>query len=202
MMRLTSRAGTQTPIRAGYHTGDGRRTLCAKRDGPWALTEREPRARQCFVCDHRRRWDARDLEPNVIVPRPVTPLTMLVDAGPIDPRLRDLLERHPLSLDARHAKEPLTEDVVWSTQRWEEVARSADRIGEFTPPKGTRPPPDQRWSTYLISEGPLPGAADTETALAHLPDWAESIERAMALYAKWARESPRHRVQPRGSSGR
>jgi excisionase family DNA binding protein len=202
MMRLTSRAGTQTPIRAGYHTGDGRRTLCGKRDGPWALTEREPRARQCFVCDHRRRWDARDLDANAIVPRPVTPLTVLVDAGPIGPPLRDLLERHPQSLDARHAKEPLTEDVVWSTQRWEEVARTADRIGEFTPPKETRPPPLQRWSTYLISEGPLPGASDPEMALAQLPDWAESIERAMALYAKWARESPRHRIQPRGSSRR
>ena len=118
------------------------------------------------------------------------------------PPLRDLLERHPQSLDARHAKEPLTEDVVWSTQRWEEVARTADRIGEFTPPKGTRPPPLQRWSTYLISEGPLPGASDPEMALAQLPDWAESIERAMALYAKWARESPRHRIQPRGSSRR
>jgi excisionase family DNA binding protein len=202
MMRLTKRAGTQTPIRAGYHTGDGRRTLCGKRDGQWDLTEREPRARQCFVCDHRRRWDARDLDANVIVPRPVTPLTVLVDAGPIDPRLCDLLGRHPLSLDARHAKEPLTEDVVWSSQRWEEVARTADRIREFTPPKGMWLPPYQRWSTYLISERPLPGAADTEKALAQLPDWAESVERAMALYAKWANESPRHRVQRRGSSRR
>lgn len=202
MMRLTSRAGTQAPIRAGYHTGDGRRTLCGKRDGPWALTEREPRARQCFVCDHRRRWDARDLDANAIVPRPVTPLTVLVDAGPLDPRLRDLLERHPQSLDARHAKEPLTEDVVWSSQRWEEVARTADQIGEFTPPKATRPPPYERWGTYLISEGSVPGAADPEKALAQLPEWAESIERAMALYAKWARESPRHRIQSRGSSRR
>jgi excisionase family DNA binding protein len=202
MMRLTKRAGRQSPIRAGYHTGDGRRTLCGKRDGPWALTEREPRARQCFVCDHRRRWDARDLDANVIVPRPVTPLTVLVDAGPIDPRLRDLLERHPRALDTRHAKEPLTGDVVWSTQRWEEVARTADRIGESTPPKGTQVPAHQRWSTYLISEGPLPGASDPEMAVAQLPDWAESIERAMALYAKWARESPRHRIQPRGSSRR
>lgn len=128
MMRLSTRAGTQSPIRAGYHTGDGRRTLCGKRDGPWALTEREPRARQCFVCDHRRRWDARDVDANIIVLRPVTPLTVLVDAGRIDPRLRDLLERHPESLDARHAKEPLTEDVVWSSQRWEEIAhRGSDR---------------------------------------------------------------------------
>lgn len=39
----------------------------------------------------------------------------------------------------------------------------------------------------------------TLTALAHVPDWAESIERAMALYAKWARESPRHRVPRAGA---
>jgi hypothetical protein len=136
------------------------------------------------------------------VPRPVTPLRVLVDAGPLDPRLRGLLERHPQSLDARHTKDPLTEDVVWSSQRWEEVARTADRIGEFTPPKGTWLPPSQRWGTYIISEGSVPGAADTEKALDHLPDWAESIERAMALYAKWARESPRHRIQSRGSSRR
>jgi hypothetical protein len=127
---------------------------------------------------------------------------VLVDAGPLDPRLRDLLERHPQSLDARHAKEPLTEDVVLSSQRCEEVARTADQIGEFTPPKATRLAPYQRWGTYLISEGSVRGAADPEKALAQLPDWAESIERAMALYAKWARESPRHRIQPRGSSRR
>jgi hypothetical protein len=193
MMRLTNRAGTRTPIRAGYHTGDGRRTLCGKREGPWGLTEREPQARQCFVCDHRRRWEARDLEANIIVRRPVTPLTVLVDAGPIDSRLRDLFERHRQSLDARHAKEPLTEDVVWSMQRWEEVARTADRIGEFMPPKGSWLPPHQRWGTYLISEGPVPGASDTEKALAQLPDWAESVERAMTLYGKWARESSRQR---------
>jgi excisionase family DNA binding protein len=202
MMRLTSRAGTSAAIRAGYHTGDGRRTLCGKGDGPWALTEREPRARQCFVCEHRRRWDARDLDANIFAPRPVTPLMVLVDAGAIDARLRELLERHPQSLDARHAKSPLTEDVVWSTQRWEDVARTADRIGEFTPPKGSWLPPYQRWGTYLISDGSVPGAADPETALAQLPDWAESIERAMALYAKWAKESPRPRAQPRGSSRR
>jgi hypothetical protein len=33
MMRLTSRGGAPTAIRAGYHTGDGRRTLCGKKDG-------------------------------------------------------------------------------------------------------------------------------------------------------------------------
>jgi hypothetical protein len=202
MMRLSSRAGTRTPIRAGYHTGDGRRTLCGKRDGPWAVSEREPRARQCFVCDHRRRWDARDLDANILVPRPATPLTVLVDAGRIDPRLRAFLERHPQSLDARHAKGPLTEDVAWSTQRWAEVAQTADRIGAFSPPKGSWLPPVQRWGTYLISERPLPGAADTEKALAQLPDWAESIEHAMAFYAKWANESPRHKVHRRGSSRR
>jgi hypothetical protein len=199
MMRLSSRAETQTHIRADYHTGGGRRTLCGKRDGPWALTEREPRARQCFVCDHRRRWDARDLDVTVLLPRPVTPLTVLVDAGPIEPRLRDLLERHSASLDARHAKEPLTEDVVWSTPRREEAVRTADRIGEFAPPKGTWLSPPQRWGTYLISERPLLGAAGAEKALAQLPEWGESIERAMALYAKWARKSPRQGVRPRGA---
>lgn len=65
-----------------------------------------------------------------------------------------------------------------------------------------RPTKSQRWSTYLISDRPLPGAADPEKALAQLPDWAETIERAMALYAKWAEESPRHRAQPRGISRR
>lgn len=202
MVRLSSRAGTLAPIRAGYHTGDGRRTLCGKRDGPWALTDREPRARECFVCDHRRRWYARDLDANILVPRPVTPLTVLVDAGTIGPRLREVLERHPQALDPRHSKEPVTENVAWSTQRWAGVVHTANRIGAFTPPKGSWLSPPQFWGTHLISERPLPGAADPERALTQLPDWAESIERAMALYAHWANESARRRVRPHASSRR
>ena len=139
MMRLTQRGDTTTEIRAGYHAGDGRKTLCGKKDGPWALTEREPRTKQCFVCDHRRRWNARDDDPNILSPRPVTPMKVLVDAGPLDPRLVEMLEAHPESLDARHAAEPLDDDAIW-TNRWHDQHRRAEPIGRFTGSAGPLKP--------------------------------------------------------------
>jgi excisionase family DNA binding protein len=188
MMRLAQRGEGKAVLRAGYHAGDGRKTLCGKRDGPWALTEREPRTKQCFVCDHRRRWNARDLDPNILVPRPVSPLPVLIDAGPVDPRLVDLIERHPTSIDARQAREPLTKDVMWSRNKWAQVESTADRIGQFSPPRGTTLAPRHDWNTMTISSNPDVSPVTTEMALERLPDWADSIERALVLYAKWSKE--------------
>ena len=189
MLRLSQRGESATVIRAGYHTGDGRKTLCGKKDGPWALTEREPRTKQCFVCEHRRRWNARDLDPNILVPRPVSPLRVLIDAGPIDPRLLDLIERHPMSLDARVATEPLTKDAAWSNARWDLVERTAQRIGPFSPPQGATSGPRGHWNTFTISGNPEVSLITTELALERLPGWADGIERALVLYAKWSKEA-------------
>jgi excisionase family DNA binding protein len=189
MMRLAKRGEGKAVLRAGYHAGDGRKTLCGKREGPWALTEREPRTKQCFVCDHRRRWDVRDLDPNILVPRPVTPLPVLIDAGPVDPRLVDLIERHPTSIDARQATEPLTKDVTWSRAKWAEVESSAKPIGQFSPPRGTTLAPRHDWNTMTISDNPDASPITTEMALERLPDWADGIERALVLYAKWSKET-------------
>lgn len=189
MLRLSYRGKTATPIRAGYHAGDGRRTLCGKKDGPWALTERAPGAKQCFVCDHRTRWNGRDRDPDSLGPRPVTPLRVLVDAGPLDPRLTRLIEEHPTALDAKQAKEPLTKDAVWSTEAFARIEREAERIGQFNPPKGTTSAPAAHWNTFTISENPDVTPITTAMALERLPDWADSIERALVLYAKWAKAS-------------
>jgi excisionase family DNA binding protein len=119
MLRQTFRGGEATKIRAGYHSGDGRRTLCGKKDGPWAMTEREPRAKQCFVCDNRIRWNNRDLDRNHFAPRPHTPLQVLIDAELSEQRLTDLIEHHPGSIDARQVSEPLTERDGWlRAGRW------------------------------------------------------------------------------------
>jgi excisionase family DNA binding protein len=191
MLRLTYRGETATMIRAGYHSGNGRRTLCGTKEVAWALTERAPSAKQCFVCDHRTRWDARDLDPNILVPRPITPLRVLVDAAPIDPRLLELIERHPLSLDARQAAHPLAEDVIWSTHKWHEVQRGSQRIGHFMAPTDRSHAPSERWNTYTVSDSPIVGFATTEMALQRLPQWADNIERALVLYGRWAKESSR-----------
>ncbi len=189
MMRLAQRGEGKTVLRAGYHAGDGRKTLCGKRDGPWALTEREPRTKQCFACDHRRRWNARDLDPNILVPRPVSPLAVLIDAGPVDPRLVELIERHPTSLDGRLAKEPLTKDTAWSNDKWGQVQRTAERIGRFSPPQGTTSGPSSHWNTFTISANPDVSLITPELALERLPGWADDIERAMVLYSKWSKET-------------
>lgn len=173
MMRLTQRGETATVIRAGYHAGDGRKTMCGKKDGPWALTEREPRTKQCFACDHRRRWDQRNLDETHLVPRPLTPLRLLVDARPIDPRLLDLVVRHPGSLDARHAKEPLDESTWMGTREWLRVYHDAEPIGQFVAMAGLKAAPAERWSVYTISDRADVGAT-TDFALGRLADWAAS----------------------------
>ncbi|MGH8542839.1 MAG: helix-turn-helix domain-containing protein [Gammaproteobacteria bacterium] len=195
MLRLTKRGETATPIRAGYHEGDGRRTLCGKRDGPWVLRERQPTTRQCFVCEHRARWDARNLDPNILVPRPLTPMTVLIDAEPVDPSLLTLIKQHPTSLDARQAHEPFTPNVGWDFRAMEEIARRAERIGEFKEPGISGLSDEARRPVYLISDNPEVRAPMTDTALQQLPEWAEKIERALALYGKWDKEA-------RGAKGR
>jgi excisionase family DNA binding protein len=191
MLRLTYRGETATPIRAGYHSGDGRRTLCGKKDGPWALTERAPSATRCFVCDHRARWNARDDDPNRLTPRPLTPMKVLVDAGPLDPRLVEMLEAHPQSLDARQATEPLDDNVIYSN-RWHNVHHRGERIGRFTGPPGPLTPQPDRWLQWTISDR-LGFGLTVADALERMPDWANDVERATDLYAKWAKGAPHRR---------
>ena len=193
MMRLTQRGDAASVIRAGYHAGDGRKTLCGKKDGPWALTDREPRTKQCFVCEHRTRWERRDLDETFIVPRPLTPLRLLLDAGPIDPRLMEVILRHPGSLDARQAREPLTDSAIWRTRGWDGAFHAAAPIGQFTALPGLKFERPERWSSYTVSDRNGLGQT-TDQALELLTDWADGIERAAVLYARWSKESaPRRR---------
>ena len=189
MLRLIRRGETATPIRAGYHSGDGRRTLCGKKDGPWALTERAPTAAKCFECDHRERWNARDDDASMLTPRPFTPIKVLVDAGPLDPRLLEMFEAHPESIDARHAAEPLSDDLIWS-KGWQEAHHQAERIAQFTGPPGPLKTQPDRWQQWTISDR-LKFGLSTADAIARMPEWARSIERANVLYLRWAKEAAR-----------
>ena len=198
MLRQTHRGETATKIRAGYHSGDGRRTLCGKKDGPWALTERAPLAKKCFVCDHRTRWEARDLDRNIWTERPLTPLRLVIDVGTIDPRLLQVIQQHPQSLDARQVSEPLTQDVRWSFDRPQELHRRAQAMDHFSdPPAWAQPRSD--WPIYMISGTPNVGMS-TDLALERLPGWADEIDRAMVLYVKWSREptGPKPKAARRG----
>jgi excisionase family DNA binding protein len=191
MMRSTQRGGSATAIRSGYHTGDRRRTLCGRRDGPWALTERQPSRTECFVCDHRKRWDARDLDPNILVPRPLAPLRVLVDAGSIDPRLLVLFERHPRSLDARQSADALTKETTWNMGSWTAVHRAANPVAPFLG-SGVRATSNPTgWPMYTISDRLGIGCLTTDQALERLDDGAGQIERATALYATWDKERGR-----------
>ena len=195
MMRVTHRGTTVTAIRSGFHIGNGRRTLCGRRDGPWSPTERIPRTKQCFVCEHRERWEARDDDPNILAPRPLTPLRVLLDAGPIDPRLRALLEAHPGALDARQAREPLTERMRWRDDANGASHAAGERIGQFSDP-GRLVRGSGQWPLFTISDREGVAFATTQDALERLPEWAEAIERALVLYARWAKE-PRARRNAR-----
>lgn len=195
MMRPTRRGTTVTAIRSGFHIGDGRRTLCGRSDRPWSLTERIPRTKRCFVCEHRERWEARDDDPNVLSPRPLTPLRVLLDTGPIDSRLLALLEAHPRALDARQAREPLTEQMRWHDDAIGASHAASERIGTFMDP-GRLVHGSNRWPLLTISDREGVAITTTQDALERLPEWAESIEAALALYARWAKE-PRARRSAR-----
>ena len=193
MMRMTVRGETATAMRSGYHEGNGRRTLCGKSEGRWALTEREPRSKQCFVCDHRVRWDNRDRDSNWLVPRPMTPLRILVDAGQSDPRLIELVARHPTALDARRVSEPLPEHADINPSKWAVAFGRAEPLGSFKgPPAGTTYEAGS-WATYTISEQPSAGTPLSDLMLQRLEKWAQEIEQASVLYARWAKESQRRR---------
>jgi hypothetical protein len=57
MLRQTVRGEAVVLRRAGWHTGDGRKTACGKKDGPWRLTERRlSLAKMCFECREWQRW--------------------------------------------------------------------------------------------------------------------------------------------------
>jgi hypothetical protein len=73
---------------------------------------------------------------NYIVPRPLTPLRLLLDAGLMDPRLEAFIVGHSGSLDARQAQEPLTEDSLWGTSDWERAFHDAAPIGSSRPCPG------------------------------------------------------------------
>ncbi len=203
MLRMTTRGATPTPIRAGYHEGDGAKTLCGKREGPWALTERKPQTRECFDCDHRVRWRNRDLDSSFLVPRPMTPLCLLVDAGPLDPRVVDLAARHPGAVEVRQAAEPLPEDFSWQWARWDPAFAAATPVGSFQAPDASITGPRTHWTKWTLSDRSDVGTQFDDKFADRMEDWATTVERAYALYARWHREvAPRRAGRQRGGPGR
>lgn len=66
MRRLIRRPGTEDSVRReGWHVGDGTRTLCGRRDGPWQLTERRPTDRTACTSCSDRYWASLKAEPGV-----------------------------------------------------------------------------------------------------------------------------------------
>jgi hypothetical protein len=113
-----------------------------------------------------------------------------VDTGPLDPRLTELVAGHPRALDARQATEPLPDHASYSFDKWAAVFGPADRIGAFqAPPPGTVSH-SVEWATYTISDRPNVGIELSDLTLERLDDWAQTFERALVLYSKWAKEAP------------
>ena len=123
-------------------------------------------------------------------------MRVLVDTGPLDPRLRTLLEAHPRSLDARQAVEPLDEQARWSESRLVAIHRAGEPICQFagqpTYLRGDR----AGWPVYTVSDRPDLAFATTDTALERLPEWAEDIDRALDLYKRWASDGARPGRRP------
>jgi hypothetical protein len=69
---------------------------------------------------------------------------------------------------------------------WESPSRAAP-IGQFAALPGLKLEPPERWSSYTVSD-PNGVGPTTDRALELLPDWAEGIERAAVLYARWSKE--------------
>lgn len=142
----------------------------------------------------------RNNDPNQLSPRPLTPLRVLVDAGPVDPRLRAPFEAHPSSLDARQARELFTERTRWDTRGVVAQFHAGEALNSFAGYPSYLARPESDWFV-TVSERDGAAVAAIDAALEQRRGQAETIERAMALYARWAREdrpSKPGRMKPTG----
>lgn len=128
-------------------------------------------------------------------------LRVLVDAGPVDPRFRALLEAHPSSLDPRQAREPLTERMRWDNRGVRAAHAAGEPLNAFagSPPYFARP--HDHWLLFTVSDREAVAFATTEVALDRLKEQADAIERAMTLYARWAKEDRAAKAGRRSVTG-
>jgi excisionase family DNA binding protein len=121
MMRELRRCEGVAVRKAGWHLGDGRRTDCGKSDGPWHLTERQPRTPQCFECREINIWRL-EKQPGTLdhERRGLARWAILLDCD-LDPAsIVSLAQRAPGHVLVRQSREALTEASV---QLWTGAAR-------------------------------------------------------------------------------
>jgi excisionase family DNA binding protein len=129
MVRQMKRGEGVALRKAGWHTGNGRRTNCGKEEGPWHLTERFPdRAQECFECREYGDWLAeRNPSSLSYQSRESARWSMLLDPD-VDPTpLLALAEKVPGFVVLRQSSRPIISDDL--TSNWGETATELFREG-------------------------------------------------------------------------
>lgn len=206
MVRQMKRGDTVTLRKSGWHTGDGRRTNCGKKEGPWHLTERRlSYDKQCFECREWERWRAEqrpDSEEHRARGR--ARWCVLLDSD-IDPSgVVELAGRAPGHVVVRQANRPITVGDIaedWGkalTDLYREGARLSDGIAEswLEQPPSPVVSNNPDLASYKYPPQTLPSFT------AWLTPIIDDTVRARALRAKWERESKLHGAARRASVGR
>ena len=210
MARETRRGDAVTLIKSGWHLGNGRVTKCGKRDGPWHLTERNPRKDICFVCGERRRWEQEKIKGSLEAESAGKPqFTVLLDEPLEAPAIETLVRRVPSYFSVRRAVRPIT------AENFAHYGRGLHELFAASPvPSGS-----QAYSWNMAPDVTVtddPGVAEAGQVHwgvmdpAAFLDWAgpqvERAEKAQALRRRWDRDAAtrrgaRHSRAPHPASG-
>lgn len=156
MLREKRHGDSVATVKSGWHLGTGRVTKCGKRDGPWFLTEREPsRARMCFVCDERRRWEREHVRGSLEAESAGrSAWSVLVDATVAAGEVDLLIGRAPGLFAARRTARAINEEDL------EGYRAGARELFVRGAPLTTSPPSAPQFAPDLIVSSALHAGAD------------------------------------------
>jgi hypothetical protein len=195
MVRQMRRGEAVVLRKSGWHLGDGRKTSCGKREGPWYLTEREPSLdKMCFECRERRQW-IRERTPGSMDARVagLARWSLLLDQGIDAAEIETLIGRAPGLVVLRRARRAM--EVADLVDDWGKGLRDLFRDGESLSHGTTSAPnfdPDIAVTMnagLLTSEKAMSRVKTTGALITWLSPIVEHAVRANTLRARWEREA-------------
>ena len=193
MIKQMRRGDSVALRKAGWHTGDGRKTHCGRSDGPWQLTERllDPR-QECFECREYGRW-LDDHNPHSIgyEGRNDARWSMLLDTDIDSAPLVALASKVPRFVVLRRSSRRVVPEDL--TADWGNAATELFRDGTHLADGLIRSwhfhPGFFVTDNQELLELPEPRRSRTpQAALDWLEPWVADEQRSRSLRAKWDRE--------------
>jgi excisionase family DNA binding protein len=205
MVRQMHRGEALVLRKAGWHLGDGRKTSCGKREGPWYLTEREPSPdKMCFECRERRLW-LSERTPGSLDARVagLARWSLLLDQGIDATEVGSLIGQAPGLVVLRRARRAM--EVADLVDDWGKGLRDLFRDAEHLSEGRTVSPnfdPDISITVngaLLTSEKTMSQVKTPEALITWLTPIVEHAAKAIALRARWDREVRQGSRGPRRS---